>query len=119
MNVKLYLNALPQNDRIWPMFSLVFLCLLGGFNVFLPFFIVPRFEQIFIDALGPDYPLPEITYIIFEARIPLALIGVIWPLVGIMACWRRLRAAVWIILFGNIFFLAVVGFTVVALCMPM
>jgi len=98
---------------------LVLLFILGGINIFLPLLIVPKFEQIYRDALGPDHVLPGITQFIITARLPLALIALAWPIAGIIAVWKRHRAAVWIINLGYLFFFASIGLTIIALFMPM
>ena len=51
------MSAAPETGRAWPIVSLVVLVALGGINVFLALFIVPKFEQIFQDAL-PGQRLP-------------------------------------------------------------
>ena len=111
------MSGLPETHRGWLIFSLVFLAALGAFNIFLPLFIVPKFEQIFQDAL-PGKPLPEVTDFIIAARIPLALVALIWPVAGFVAVWRRKRAALWIINLGVVFFLALTAITVFALFIP-
>jgi len=112
------MNVSPPANRFWNNPCLIFLCLAGGFSAFLSLLIVPKFEQIFRDALGPDYPLPGITLFVLHARIPLTLVGVAWPAAGIGASWRRSRAAVWIVLLGDIFFFVLIGGTILALLGP-
>ena len=113
------MNSSPTPRRSWPIFSLGVLIFLSGFNIFLPLFIVPKFERIYVDALGPDHPLPGITYFIIGARIPLALIALAWPVLAIIAVQRRWRATGWIINLGYLFFFVLIGLTVIALFMPM
>jgi len=112
------MSGAPENTRAWASVNLVILIGMGAINVFLPLFIVPKFEQIFQDAL-PGQPLPEFTRFVIAARIPLALISVVWPVAGIIAVWRRQRAAIWIVSLGLVFFFAMIQVTVVALIMPM
>ena len=107
-----------ETNRSWPVVSLVTLLVLGAINIFLPLFVVPKFEQIFQDAL-PGKPLPGITLFLIAARIPLALIALAWPMAGIIAVWRRHRAAIWIVSLGLLFFFALIPITIFALFMPM
>ena len=41
------MSAAPETGRAWPIVSLVVLVALGGINVFLALFIVPKFERFF------------------------------------------------------------------------
>jgi hypothetical protein len=112
------MSASPETSRAWPIVSLVILVGFGAINIFLPLFIVPKFEQIYADALLGK-PLPGITEFIIAARIPLALVALAWPVTGILAVWKRYRAAFWIINLGYLFFVALIGVTVIALFIPM
>jgi hypothetical protein len=91
---------------------------LGLINIFLPLFIVPKFELIYQEAL-PGLPLPGITAFIIAARFPLALVAFAWPIAGIIGVWRQHRTAIWIINLGCLYFFTLIGFTVIALFMPM
>jgi len=104
--------------RTWLIFCLAVLSILCAINIFLPLFIVPKFEQIFQDAL-PGRPLPLITQFIISDRILLALIALAWPIAGIIAVWRQHRAAFWIINLGILFFVALLVVSIIALFMPM
>ena len=112
------MSAATETGRAWPIVSLVVLVALGGINVFLALFIVPKFEQIFQDAL-PGQRLPGLTEFIMEDQIPLALLAVVWPVGGIVAVWRRYRAAIWIVGIGCVFFFFLIGVTITALFQPM
>jgi type II secretory pathway component PulF len=112
------MSALPEIKRAWPIASIVILLGLGAINIFLFLFIVPKFEQIYQDAI-PGMPLPGITAFIIAARIPLALIALAWPIAGIIAIWQRHRGAIWIINLGYLYFFPLIGVTVIALFMPM
>jgi hypothetical protein len=107
-----------ETNRAWPIASIVTLLGLGAINIFLPLFIVPKFEQIYQDAI-PGMPLPGITVFIIAARYPLALVAFAWPIAEIIAVWRRQRAAIWIINLGYLYFFLLIGVTVIALFMPM
>jgi hypothetical protein len=111
------MTAAPKSSRAWPIVSLVILLGMGAFNLFLPLFIVPKFEEIYAEAL-PGMPLPVLTRFIIAARIPLMLIALAWSMAGIAAVWRRSRAAIWIVNFGLLFFFALIWITTVALLMP-
>ena len=113
------MDSSPIHRRAWPIFSLGALVVLGGINVFLPLYIVPKFEQIFRDALNPNQPLPDITNFIIGARIFLACIGLIWPIAAIIAIQRQHRAADWIIWLGYLFFTVLIAVTIFALFIPM
>jgi type II secretory pathway component PulF len=88
-------------------------------SIFIYLFIVPRFEQLFQDALGPDHPLPGITNFFIAARIPLALVAIIGSISGIFAYWQRYRSVIWILNLGALFLFLLIGVTVIALSMPM
>ena len=112
------MSTSPEIKRALPIVSLVILIGLSAINIFLPLFIVPKFEQIYQDAI-PGMPLPGITVFIIAARFPLALVALAWPIAGIITVWRRQRAAVWIIKLGYLYFFLLIGVTVIALFMPM
>jgi hypothetical protein len=63
--------------------------------------------------------MPGITLFIFSARIPPALIALAWSIAGIIAVWWRSRTEIWIVNLGLLFFVALIGATVVALFCPM
>jgi hypothetical protein len=111
-------SASPKINWSWPAISLITLLGLGAINIFLPLSVVPKFAQIFQDAL-PGKPLPGITLFMIEARIPLALIALAWPIAGIIAVWQRHRAAPWIVNLGLLFLFTLIPITVIALYMPL
>jgi len=112
------MGAAPEIKRAWPIVSMITLIGLGAINIFLSLVVVPKFEQIFQEAL-PGQILPGITTFIISARIPLALIALAWPITGVLAVWQRHRAAIWIIYLGFLYFFALIGVTVFALFIPM
>lgn len=107
-----------ETKQFWIKVSLVILFILSSGNIFLLLFIVPKFEQIFADAL-PGRPLPGITEFIFTARIAIALIDLSWPILGtILLRQQKSYAILWINL-GIVWTFLQVGSTVIALFMPM
>src|ERR1700727_1254735 len=71
----------PETKRFWIRVSLVILFILGVGNIFLQIFIIPKFEQIYKDAL-PGMQLPPLTEFIITARFALAIIDLGWPILG-------------------------------------
>jgi uncharacterized membrane protein YhaH (DUF805 family) len=97
---------------------IVMLVLLSIANIFITFICVPKFEQIFQDALG-SRPLPGLTQWVIAGRMPLIILAVIWPIIGI-ATERRLKLAS--ILWLYIPFMLSLGqivLTIYALYLPM
>jgi hypothetical protein len=111
------MSAAPETSRAWPIVSLVILVILGAINLFVLFFFVPDFEQMYHYTLH-GRQLPGITLFIMAARIPLAFIALAWSISGIVTVWKRHRAAIWIVNLGLLFFFALVWVTTVALLMP-
>jgi type II secretory pathway component PulF len=112
------MSASLETNRAWPIASIVILLGLGAINVFLSLFIVPKFEQIYQDAL-PGMPLPELTVFIIAARLPLALVALAWPIAGIITVKRQQSDAFWIIKLGCLYFFLLIGITIFALFIPM
>jgi hypothetical protein len=112
------MSASPETSRAWPIVSLVVLGVLGAINLFLLLFSVPKFEEIFQEAL-PGKPLPDLTLFIIASHIPLAVIALAWSMAGIATVWRRDRIAIWIVSLGLLFFFVLIPITIFALYMPM
>ena len=112
------MSASLEPKRAWRIARIVILLGLGAMNILLPLFIVPKFERIYQEAL-PGMVLPGITVFIIAARLPFALVALAWPIIGIIAAWRRQRAAAWIINLGCLYFFLLIGVTVIALFMPL
>jgi len=51
-------------------------------------FVIPRFGQIYKDALGPDHPLPPLTDFILSFQTMVTCLALLWPLLGIFAAFR-------------------------------
>lgn len=100
------------------MVSLVVLFVISAANIFLLLFIVPKFEQIFADAL-PGKPLPTVTNFIIAGRVILAIAALGWPLLGTYLFRRQKSYAVLLINIGTIWTFLQIGITVIALFMPM
>jgi type II secretory pathway component PulF len=107
-----------RKSGAWPIVSIVVLVGLGLINIFLSLDVVPKFQQIYQEAL-PGMPLPALTNFIITARYALAFVALTWPIVGIVALGRRHRAATWIINIGDLCFFLLVPVTTLALFMPM
>lgn len=111
-------ETVQEIKRGWPIAGLVVLVGLAAINIFLPLIVVPKFERIYQEAL-PGMTLPAITSFIISARIPMALIAIAWPIVGIIAfLQQRRRAAIWNINLGCLYFFLLIGITVLALFLP-
>ena len=94
------------------------LWLLSGANFFLLWYIVPKFEQIFADAL-PGKPLPPLTEFIIRERMLLVFFVLALPIPALIMFWRsRPYAILWINL-GIVWFILMAGSEVIALFMPM
>jgi len=65
-----------EPSRFWMKVCLIILFVFSAANIFLPLFIVPKFAQIFADAL-PGKPLPFVTEVIISAPILWALVALI------------------------------------------
>lgn len=107
-----------QRKRFWIKVNLVILLLSSALNIFMLFFIVPKFEQIYADAL-PGRILPSITEFIITARIALAVINLSWPILGAILIQRQKPYAILWINVGIIWSFLQIGITTIALFMPM
>jgi len=86
--------------------------------IFLMLFAVPKFEQIFADAL-PGRPLPLLTSFFISARMGLAFINLAWPILGTYLFVKKAPStALWINL-GIFWSFLQFGLTVFALFLPM
>ncbi len=82
------------------------------------FFIVPKFEEIFRDAL-PGKPLPSVTEFIIHYKMGLALFNLGWPIAGFYLWKQQNRFAFLWVNIGLLWFLFQMGITIIALFMPM
>jgi hypothetical protein len=104
--------------HFWLGVSLVILLFFSAACVVLMLFIVPKFEQIYQDAL-PGKPLPLVTLFIILHRIAITLFDLAWPILGIYLFRVQKNYAILWINVGILFFFLQIGITVIALFMPM
>jgi hypothetical protein len=64
----------------------------GAVNLFIATFCLPKFSQMFQDAFGPDYLLPTLSHLIFILKVPLIVLGLLWPVMGI-AMVRKIKSS--------------------------
>jgi hypothetical protein len=108
----------PETKRFWIRVSLVILFILGVGNIFLQIFIIPKFEQIYKDAL-PGMQLPPLTEFIITARFALAIIDLGWPILGsFLVRLQKPYAILWINI-GIIWTFLQIIITTIALFKPM
>jgi type II secretory pathway component PulF len=100
---------------IWKVTRVVLFLLFASFNVFVAVFIIPRFEQIFQDAL-PGQPLPKLTQLIIFDRFSLTAFASILLVLGIFSVRRKQDNWCAFLLFVMS---VQIGITIVALFMPM
>lgn len=67
----------------------VILLLICASYILIGLVCIPKFEQLYQDAL-PGYRLPGLTQWIIAGRIPIMIIGAVWPIVAILNI-RRLK----------------------------
>ena len=79
---------------------------------------VPKFQQIYIDAL-PGRPLPSITAFIIAARIVFAFINLGLPILGTYSFTKRARSTVLWINLAILWNFLEFGLTIFALFLPM
>jgi hypothetical protein len=107
-----------ETRRFWFTVSMAALVLFGAITIFLLLSVVPKFEQIFADAL-PGKPLPDVTEFIITDRIGLALVSLISPVFWIfLQRWQNSNGVLWINI-GIVLFILGIAITVFALFMPM
>jgi type II secretory pathway component PulF len=107
-----------ESSRFSTRLSLAILILLSAGNIFLMVAVVPKFEQIYVDALGPDHPLPMVTNLIITWRIAIAILTACWPILGAVLVRQQKTYAV-LFYIGIIAMFLQAGITVIALFMPM
>jgi hypothetical protein len=105
-------------DRFWAGVGFGVLIVFSAANLILLLFVVPKFGQIYADAL-PGKPLPPVTDFILAGRLAIVLINVAWLLVCGYFLHRRNRHSIFLINLATIFNFLQVGTTVIALMMPM
>jgi hypothetical protein len=82
---------------------------------------IPHFQQIFMDALGPDHPFPSLTNCVLSCKSFLPILAVLWPVLGIVSIWasRKLYITVTVPIFLVIVIYAQFILTVIGLYLPM
>jgi len=91
---------------------------LAAINVFVLLFVVPKFEEIFAEAL-PGKPLPGVTNFVLGYRSILIFGAIALPVVAILLRKWQKPFAVVLIHLGIVWFLFELGGTIIALFMPM
>ncbi len=81
-------------------------------------FIVPKFAEIFEDAL-PGRPLPLITQILIAHHLLFALAALAWPIVGLVLYRKQNHYSAYWIIGGIGLFVLLVGLTAYAMFAPM
>jgi len=102
----------------WLGTTLFILIIFSTLNFVFSFFWVPKFEQIFQDAL-PGKPLPLLTEFVLACRIPLAIVALAWPIAGVIFVWRSSNRAILFLNLAIILTLVQIGITIFALFIPM
>jgi hypothetical protein len=111
-------DSKEERRQFWIKVSLVFLILFSAANVFLMLVIVPKFMQIYGEAL-PGMPLPEVTVFVITARVGLAVLDLGWPILGSLLMWNRNRYSILWINIGLIWTFLQVGVAIFALFIPL
>jgi hypothetical protein len=105
-------------SKFWIVFDLVVLIGLCALNQFLLLVVVPKFQQIFADAL-PGMQLSTVTEFIFTYRIALGVAILAWPVLAVLLRRRQKPyASLWINL-GIIWLFLQIGITFYAIISPM
>ena len=81
--------------------------------------MVPKFEQIYKDALAGSGPLPPLTQFIITARIALAIIDLGWPILGTLLIRLQKPYAILWINIGILWTFLQFVITVIALVKPL
>ena len=95
---------------------LLFLC--EAWNVLLTFDIIPKFEQIYRDAL-PGRPLPASTLFIIDQRIPLALLTLGLIIACTIVVLKKHQAVTLLLRLTVAWFVLQTAVTIYALIIPM
>lgn len=116
--LKEHVSINVRTFRCWVGTTLLILLIFSALNTFLTFLIIPKFQQIYQDAL-PGKPLPWLTSFILVARIPLMIVAVGWLIAGSLSVWRWRPVSILLLNLGIIFsFLQIVA-TIYALFIPL
>jgi hypothetical protein len=107
-----------EAKRFWSGVSLVILFIFSALSIFLQVFIIPKFVQIYQDAL-PGVHLPPLTEFIITTRSAFAIIGLGWPILGsFLVRLQKPYAILWINI-GILWIFLQMGITIIALFKPM
>ncbi len=87
-------------------------------NIYVLVFVVPKFGQIYADAL-PGRPLPFLTETILAWRLAIILINVAWLVICGYLAHRRSHRSILLINLATFCNFVQVGITFAALVMPM
>ena len=113
------MNAPRQNsDRFWTGLSFGVLLVFSAANLFILLFIVPKFGQIFADAL-PGKPLPPVTVLILTGRLFILVLNVALLILCAYLTYHRSRRSILVLNLATIWNFLQVGTTIIALFMPM
>jgi len=107
-----------KTNQFWFGFSMGILVVFCAVQLFLLLFVVPKFAQIFHDAM-PGQTLPRATAFIITGRIALMIIDSSWPVLGAYFIRKQERYAMLWINLGIIWTLLQIGITILALFVPM
>lgn len=108
----------PKKSRFWIKVNLGILFGLAGLNSFLMLYIVPKFEEIYQDAL-PGKPLPSATEFILSDRHAIAILVWLWPILCTVLGRQQKSYAIYLINLGILWYFLQIGITFHALIMPM
>lgn len=108
---------MTEKNGFWVGVSVGVLFVFSFANIVLVLFAVPRFEQIFADAL-PGKPLPSVTEFIITSRFVLLLIALGLPIAGAVLVRLKKPYAFWCINFASVWTVCQIGITILALYMP-
>ena len=105
-------------DPFWTGFSLGILHVFSLANIFLLVFVVPKFGQIYADAL-PGKPLPVATSMILDGHLVILILNLAWMIFCIVLARSQSRRANLCTNLGTVWNILQAGITVIALYMPM
>ncbi len=112
-------GSLPPTGKLFSTgANLIILLALGLASAFFMIFVVPKFQQIYIDAL-PGSPLPAYTRFIISARFALAIAAMGWPALGAQLLREKKPSAILWINIGILFLFLLICSSAMALVLPM
>jgi cytochrome bd-type quinol oxidase subunit 2 len=105
-------------QRSWSGIALFILGSLSALYIFVLFVVVPKFQQIYNDAL-PGMPLPSMTKFVVYGRLWIALAVLAWLIAGAILRARQNRSSYLWANLGIFVLVAGIGLTIYVLIMPM